>query len=89
MALSNGVSAKNCESESNSSSSNSIKESEQKTSLHSTYDNLIASLSTEGFWSDKGLILGFFKDTKVAKDLLSQHDTKVILTLLALHILSS
>ena len=80
--------AKKCLSKSSSSSSNSIKESE-KTSFNSTYDNLIASLSTEGFWTDKDLILGFLTDTKVANDLLSKHDTKVILTLLALHILTS
>ena len=64
------------------------KSKNQKQIVSSTYQNLINTLSTEGFWSDKSLILGFLSDPSAASTLLSSHDPRVILTLLALHILT-
>jgi len=60
-----------------------------KISLASTYENLIASISTEGFWQDKELILGFIKNKQVLEELLSIHEYKVILTCVALHVLAT
>jgi len=60
--------------------------SKKSAKVPATFDQLINCQSSDGFWQDQQIVLSFIDGTKL-NGLLQQYDSKIVLTLLAIHIL--